>query len=163
MPRIAKIIAALAMAGIGAFAGAETVYKWVDGSGQVHYTDLPPRQGDAKILGVYQQESGSVDEEGAEDDFTEEGDDTDESPQATDQPPRASEPPISDEARAAAASDAAKAKVVNCKAAQDKYQLYIQSQRLYRTLPDGKRVYLSNEELDEARARAKQDVDDFCS
>jgi hypothetical protein len=82
MPRIAKIIAALAMAGIGAFAGAETVYKWVDGSGQVHYTDLPPRQGDAKILGVYQQESGSVDEEGAEDDFTEEGDDTDESPRA---------------------------------------------------------------------------------
>ena len=163
MPRIAKIIAALAMSGIGALAGAETVYKWVDGSGQVHYTDLPPSQSDAKILGVYQQESGSVDEEGAEDAFAEEGDDTVDSPQVTDQPPRASEPPISDEARAAAASDAAKAKVVNCKAAQDKYQLYIQSQRLYRTLPDGKRVYLSNAELDEARARAKQDVDDFCS
>jgi hypothetical protein len=163
MPRIAKLIAALTMAGIGAIAGAETVYKWVDGAGQVHYTDLPPRQGDAKILGVYQQESGSIDEEGADDDFIEEGDDTDSAPQVTDQPPPVSEPPISDEARAAAASDAAKAKVENCKTAQDRYQTYIQSQRLYRDTPDGKRVYLTDKELTEARARAKQDVVDFCS
>ena len=162
MPRILKFIAALAMAGIGAIAGAETVYKWVDGSGQVHYTDLPPSQGDAKILGIYQQESGSVDE-GGDDDFTEEGDDTDSAPPATDQAPTASGPPVSDEARAAAASDAAKAKVENCKTAQDRYQTYIQSQRLYRDLPGGKREYLTDKELNEARARARQDVDDFCS
>ena len=118
MPRILNFIAALAMAGIGAIAGAETVYKWVDGSGQVHYTDLPPR---------------------------------------------ANEPPISEEAWAASEADAAKAKVENCKTAQDKYQLYIQSQRLFRELPDGKRVYLTDKELTEARARAKQDVVDFCS
>lgn len=163
MPRIAKFIAALAMSGIGAIAAAETVYKWVDGSGQVHYTDLPPRQGDAKILGVYQQESGSVDEEGADDDFTEEGDDTDSAPPVTDQTPSASGPPISDEARATSAADAAKAKVENCKTAQDRYQTYIQSQRLYRDLPGGRREYLTDKELAEARARAKQDVDDFCS
>ena len=73
MSRIARILAALVMAGIGAVATAETVYKWVDGSGQVHYTDLPPRQADARILGVYQQESGDVDDEGYDDDYAEEG------------------------------------------------------------------------------------------
>jgi hypothetical protein len=163
MPRILKFVAALALAGIGALAGAETVYKWIDGAGQVHYTDLPPRQGDAKILGIYQQESGEIDDEGAGDDFIEEGDDAGSAPQAsTDaQPPPG--PPVSESAMATSQADAAKAKVINCKAAQDKYQLYIQSQRLYRTLPDGKRVYLTAQELTEARARAKQDVDDFCS
>ena len=55
MSRIARVLVAILMVGIGAVAAAETVYKWVDGAGQVHYTDLPPRQGDAKILGVYQQ------------------------------------------------------------------------------------------------------------
>ena len=72
MSLISRVLAALLMAGIGAVAAAETVYKWVDGSGQVHYTDLPPRQGDAKILGMYQQESGDVDEDGG-DDYSEEG------------------------------------------------------------------------------------------
>ena len=164
MPRIAKLIAALTMAGIGAIAGAETVYKWVDGAGQVHYTDLPPRQGDAKILGVYQQESGSIDEEGASEDFIEEGDDDKgNAAQESDAAPRTAEPPVSEEAMATSQADAAKAKVANCKTARDRYQTYIQSQRLYRELPDGKREYLSDKQLTEARARAKQDVDDFCS
>ena len=72
------------MAGIGAVAAAETVYKWVDGSGQVHYTDLPPRQSDARILGVYQQESGDVDEGDYGDDYSEEGGDDGAAPERAD-------------------------------------------------------------------------------
>ena len=163
MPRIFKVIAALALAGIGAIAGAETVYKWVDGSGQVHYTDLPPRQGDAKILGVYQQESGDIDEEGAGDDYTEEGNEAGSAPQASSESPRTPEPPVSAAAMAEAEADAAKAKVEQCKAAQDRYQRYVDSRRLFRETPDGKRVYLTDKELTEARARAKQAVTDYCS
>ena len=165
MVRISRVFAALAMAGFAAVAAAETVYKWVDGAGQVHYTDLPPRQGDARILGVYQQESGSVDEEGAGDDYTEDGDDSDSGsdPDASDETPGTSEPPVSDAAMAAAANDAAKAKVEQCKAAQDRYQRYIDSRRLFRETPDGKREYLTDKELTEARGRAKQAVDDYCS
>ncbi|HEU4516070.1 MAG TPA: DUF4124 domain-containing protein [Steroidobacteraceae bacterium] len=151
------------MAGIGAIAGAETVYKWVDGSGQVHYTDLPPRQGDAKILGVYQQESGDIDEEGAGDDYTEEGNEAGSAPQASSESPRTPEPPVSAAAMAEAEADAAKAKVEQCKAAQDRYQRYVDSRRLFRETPDGKRVYLTDKELTEARARAKQAVTDYCS
>ena len=167
MSRIARVLAALVMAGIGAVAAAETVYKWVDGSGQVHYTDLPPRQSDARILGVYQQESGDVDADGYEDDYAEEGggddDDDGNDDGASPNAPSTPEPPVSDEAMQAAADDVAKAKVEQCKAAQDRYQRYIDSRRLFRETPDGKRVYLTDKELSEARGRAKQAVDDYCS
>ncbi len=151
------------MAGIGAVATADVVYKWVDGSGQVHYTDLPPRQGDARILGVYQQESGDVDDGDYGDDYAQEGSDGGGSPQGTSESPSTPEPPVSDAAMAAAAADAEKAKVEQCKAAQDRYQRYLDSRRLYRETPDGKREYLTDKELSEARGRAKQAVDDYCS
>ena len=63
---------------------------------------------------------------------------------------------------AAAEADAAKAKVVQCKEAQDRYQRYIESRRLFRETADGKRQYLTDKELTEARARAKQAVDEYC-
>jgi hypothetical protein len=160
MLRISKIVLAILLSGIGAMAAAETVYKWVDRSGQVHYTDLPPKQADAKVLGVYQQESGDVEGDDTGDDASGAGDDNSGS---GDSEPNAAEPPPSDEARIAAANDAAKAQVENCKKAQDKYQRYIDSRRLYRPTADGKRVYLTDQELADARARAKQEVDDLCS
>ena len=163
MVRIPKVVLAVLLAGVAAMAAAETVYKWVDGSGQIHYTDLPPRQGDAKIISVYQQESGmSEDGDAGSGDFTEEGG-SDNAQASTPSKPRTAEPPVSDEAKAAAENDAAKAKVVQCKEAQDRYQRYLDSRRLFRETADGKRVYLTDQELTEARARAKQAVDDYCS
>ena len=64
---------------------------------------------------------------------------------------------------AAATNDAAKARVEQCKSAQERYKRYIESHRLYRETADGKREYLTDKELTEARARAKQTVDDYCS
>ncbi len=163
MSRISRVFAALVLTGIGAVAAAETVYKWVDGAGQVHYTDLPPRQGDAKILGMYQQESGDIDEEGAGDDYAAGGNDDGGAPDASSDVLGTPEPPVSDAAMAAAEADALKAKVEQCKLAQDRYQRYIESRRLFRETADGKRQYLTDKELTEARARAKQAVDDHCS
>lgn len=152
-----KILIGLLMAGLAAMVTAETVYKWVDRSGQVHYTDLPPRQADARILGVYQQEAGVVEGE------SEGGDEGDDEPDgATMAQSGTPEPPVSDDAMAAAEADAAKAQVEQCKAAQDRYQRYIESRRLFRETPDGKREYLTDQELTEARARARQAVTDYC-
>lgn len=164
MVRLSRVVGALLLAGVAAVAGAETVYKWIDTAGQVHYTDLPPRQAGAKVLGVYQREAGTVDgeESGDTDDYSEEGD-TGEPPETGSEQPSTPEPPVSQEAMAAAQADAEKAKVEQCKAAQDRYQRYIESRRLFRETPDGKRVYLTDKELTEARARAKQAVDDYCS
>ena len=163
MVRFSQVVCALLLAGVAAVAGAETVYKWVDTAGQVHYTDLPPRQAGAKILGVYQQEAGTIDdgESGDSDDYSGQ-DDSGEPPDTGSDTPSTPEPAVSDAAMAAAQADAEKAKVLQCKAAQDRYQQYINSRRLFRETPDGKRVYLTDQELTEARARAKQAVDDYC-
>lgn len=160
MVRFSRVLGALLLAGVAAVAGAETVYKWVDTAGQVHYTDLPPRQAGARILGVYQQEAGTI-QEGDSDEYPDEGD-SGSPPELDPESPRTPEPPVSDAAMAAAQADTEKAKVEQCKAAQDRYQRYIESRRLFRETADGKRVYLTDQELTEARARAKQDVDDLC-
>jgi len=164
MSRISKVVWALLMAGIAAIATADTVYKWIDSAGQIHYTDLPPRQGDAKILGVYQQESGDVQDEPSDNgNYAEEGGDNGNDRAQPQTAARTPEPPPSDEAMKSAEQDAAKAKVEQCKAAQDRYQRYLDSRRLFREKPDGQREYLTDKELTEARARAKQAVDDYCS
>lgn len=158
MSRIHKVLIAFLMVGVTAAAAAETVYKWVDGAGQVHYTDVPPTQSDARILGVVHQ-AGVLEEDEGYDYDEEGGDDAATAPSGTPTPP---EPPVSRQAMQAAQDDAAKARVEQCKAAQDRYQLYIQSRRLFRE-ENGKRVYLSDQELTEARARARQAVDDYCN
>jgi hypothetical protein len=50
----------------------------------------------------------------------------------------------------------------NCAVARDRAERYKVSQRLYRTLPNGEREYLSDAELDEARAKADADVANWC-
>ncbi len=163
MVRIQKVILAFLLAGVAAVATPETVYKWVDSSGQVHYTDLPPQQSGARILSVNQQESDLPDDGGSDNgDFSEEGDsDTLRSPQPGET--TTPEPPVSDQAMAAAEADAAKAKVLQCKTAQDRYERYVNSRRLFRETADGKREYLTDKELTEARARAQEAVSDYCS
>ena len=163
---IQRILMTLVMAGLAAVAGAETVYKWVDSSGQVHYTDLPPRQSDAKILDVFEQAVGDLDDDsqaGSEDGFDEgagETGDEGSSDEAGTASPRPTD--LSDAMLAAARTDAERAKAEQCKLAQDRYKKYIEARRLFRE-QDGKRVYLSDKQLDEARAQAKLAVDDYCS
>lgn len=156
-----KILMVLLMAGLTAVASAETVYKWVDSTGQVHYTDLPPKQADARILSVTHGPANMSEDDGMDgaDYGDENGDDAAANAASGTSTP---EPPVSQEALTAAQDDAARAKVEQCKQAQDRYQKYIESRRLFRE-EGGKRVYLTDQELTEARARAKQAVDDYCS
>jgi Domain of unknown function (DUF4124) len=156
---IRKLVIALALAGLASVAAAATVYKWMDAEGQVHYTDRPPRAGDAKIIAVY--EEGSPEDEGAESTATA----GDESP-----PADATASAAQDEEQAAASqaqvnavnADVAKARAENCKKATERYNSYVTSQRLFRTGPDGQRQYLTDAELSLARVSAKKDMDLFC-
>jgi hypothetical protein len=69
-------------------------------------------------------------------------------------------------ADAAAAAEAREAKAADrarrCTAARERYQAMTDAWRLYDEGPDGERRYLSNDEIDAARARAKQTMDEFC-
>jgi hypothetical protein len=50
----------------------------------------------------------------------------------------------------------------NCAIARGRVERYSISHRLYRSLPDGEREYLSDAEIDEARARAEADTKEWC-
>ena len=50
----------------------------------------------------------------------------------------------------------------NCAVAQERAERYRVSQRLYRTAANGEREYLSDAELDDARAKADADVANWC-
>lgn len=51
----------------------------------------------------------------------------------------------------------------NCERARERRERYTSSRRLYRTTADGEREYLSSEEIDEARAQAAADVEQWCN
>ena len=50
----------------------------------------------------------------------------------------------------------------NCEIARERQQRFTVSRRLYRTNADGEREYLSDPQIDEARAKAAVDVEDWC-
>ena len=143
----------LMLAGLATVAAADTVYKWVDRGGQIHYTDLPPDQPGAKLLGVFERQMvvGSEGEEGA----------ADTAPEFYDPEPALEEASDRD-AATAVQRDVAQAYAEQCKKAQEKYRHYVESRRLFREMPDGSRQYLTDEELTRARVEAKQDVDAYC-
>jgi hypothetical protein len=63
---------------------------------------------------------------------------------------------------ATVAKDLEATRVERCKKARDEYQTSVRSQRLYRATPDGKREYLSEAELAEARVQALKAVESIC-
>ena len=75
-----------------------------------------------------------------------------------------------DSKAAAKAADAASAKQLSaedrakrCADARQRYQSYMDSHRLYEEGANGERRYLTSEEIDAARASAKQVMDQFCA
>lgn len=152
MLRRLGLVLALCSLATGAVAGS--VYKWMDRDGQVHYTDRPPRSTDAKIIAVIQQSTGVSESEAVAAAAGESGG-------AADTPPDPAPEAASAAMRQAVEADVAKARAEQCKKAQERYQNYVESYRVYRE-KDGKREYLNARELDEARLRARQDVDTYC-
>lgn len=141
------LITALVYTLFGAFAHAD-VYRFTDEKGQVQYTDKPKLL-PAERLQVRSQRTDVV---GAQE-RVEAGDAT-----------------VKEAAgKAAAQADIkqaselnAKDKVERCVKARERYDQYMNSQRLYKTLPNGEREYLTDAELDAARAAAKTSMEEFC-
>jgi hypothetical protein len=72
-------------------------------------------------------------------------------------------PPAEPEAPEPTRAELAAERQANCAAARERNDRYQMSRRLYRSLPDGEREYLTDEELDSARAGAQADVEQWCN
>lgn len=147
-----RTLITIMLAGLATVAAAESVYKWIDASGQVHYTDRPPTESGAKLLGVFEREQILSGEEAG-------GEDT--ASNTYDAGP-ALEEAQGDQAAATVQRDLDQVRSEQCKQAQERYKTYIESRRLYRETTDGKREYLTDAELAAARIEAKKEVDDLC-
>jgi len=129
-----------------AFAHAD-VYRFTDEKGQVQYTDKPQVL-PAERLSVQSQRTDMVAIQAR----------TDAAAASKDGANKAAAQVNAKQASELTAKD----KVERCVKARERYDQYMNSQRLYKTLPNGERSYLNDAELDAARAAAKVSMEEFC-
>lgn len=140
------LLSALLAAIIVTPALAQEVYRTVDERGVVHYTDRP--LSDRSQL-VKVEAKGTSQPRAA----------------ASAGPAPADDPQgdlVEQDTVAAARTEQAALRAEACRQARTAVAAYERSPRLYETLPDGGRRYLSEEEMIAARAQARQAVIDFC-
>lgn len=128
----------------------ETVYRWVDADGNVQYSDRPMTSAAQPVTVRVTPPSNSP------------------RPQRATPAPRPATPEDGDDSDATeeseeSAAQAAAQREQNCEIARERLQRYVQSRRLYKALENGEREYLSDAEIDAARARAQADVESWCS
>jgi hypothetical protein len=138
----------------GGMAHAGDVYKYVDERGATLYTDKPI-PGAVLVISGNQRPAEAAARANAANQAN------------TNSQLSASNPRIAtnqDDARVAAnvARDLEASRAERCKQARDVYQKSINSQRLYRQTPDGKREYLSDAELEKQRIDSAKAVDSIC-
>ncbi|MCC7330497.1 MAG: DUF4124 domain-containing protein [Gammaproteobacteria bacterium] len=158
---LCRIVVSVSLAGLCAQAGAAdqgSVYQWVDKDGTPHYQDRPPedvnaaqaakelslryKATDAEAMAAAAKKKSELDSAA----------DLRKKQQAGDSKADASE------------RDQVKGeREQGCEQARDKLQKYETAHRLYRPGADGERHYLSDEEIDAARAEARRAVDEWCS
>ena len=147
-------IGSILFAGAFSVAQAADVYRWVDDHGGVHYSDqwVPGSEviKSTKPHPVSTSESASS------------------TPKSTSSSNTANALPKS-AAVQAMQQDKAKVREQQCKEAKERYEKAIQARRIFKTKvgekdTDGEtqREYLSDEEADSYRVKARQDVQDLC-
>jgi hypothetical protein len=133
---------------------ATTVYRTVDPEGNVHYSDRP-EGADTEELTIRIQRAGVPTPPASAPEASREAD-----AGGAQQPAEPAGPTPGQLAQEAERQ--AQQREENCATARDRAQRFAISHRIYRSLPDGEREYLSSEEIDEARARADADVKAWC-
>lgn len=129
------------------------VYKWKDVQGRVHYTDKPPPP-DGTLISIeptwYARRDGAPPPARA-------------AAPSSATAPDASTPAADAALRNAVQSDVANVRTEQCKKAQERYQNYVVSRRLFKEGEKGERIYLTDAELTEARLNAKREMDETCA
>ncbi len=137
-------IVTLVLLAVASLYGAE-VYRYVDDDGNVAYSDRPVGQNAEAIIitttppGVPPQAASAPQDDAGTPDET-----------------------VQRERREPTPEERAADRAANCTIARERNERYSISRRLYRELPDGEREYLTDAEIDEARAGAAADVEEWC-
>jgi Domain of unknown function (DUF4124) len=129
------------------------VYEYKDEKGNKLYTDKP-RTLPAQRLDIKTQKTDTVAVQARTDADLKRM-------QEADKARRQGSGAASDQQQASELS--AKDKAERCTKARERYDSYMNSQRLYETLPNNERRYLSDAELDAARNSAKVSMETLCS
>jgi hypothetical protein len=123
------------------------LYKYVDKDGKTVYSDQPPANTDSKQLNVQTGTSSptTVPKTAVERDK--------ELQKGREEATK----------KAADAQKAADLKDAQCEAAKQTYAQYANGGRMQRTLPNGEREMLSDEEIDAGREKAQKQMDAVCN
>jgi len=128
------------------------VYKYTDQKGMVHYTDKPETL-PAERLNVQSQRTYTVAVQARADENLKRAQESGDTQQKS----------AGEQAEQKAAAElTAKDKAERCTKARERYDTYMNSQRLYKAGADGDRQYLSDAELDSARNSAKTSMEELC-
>ncbi|EUJ10105.1 hypothetical protein Meth11DRAFT_0916 [Methylophilaceae bacterium 11] len=167
-----KLLIALGVLLVTALPVQAEIYKWVDKDGTVKYTDTPPPAG-AKSLSTIKKKATSPAVIPAPAAATPEGGLTNPTlAQPAGGDGAASEQEMAKKKREideiekknkAEKEAQAKQKQLNCSAAKANYQSYSQGGRVYRMNEKGEREYLDDKGLSDGAAKAKRDMQEYCS
>jgi hypothetical protein len=136
-------IITLGLLAASALHGAE-VFRYVDENGNVAYSDRPVGQNAESIV------------------ITTNAPVVPPRTTAAAQPNENPDESVQREPREPTPEERAEDRAANCTIARERMERYAISRRLFRPLPDGEREYLSDAEIDEARAGAAADVEEWC-
>ena len=140
-----RLIVLAAVLAIAPLASAQ-LYKYVDKDGKTVYSDQPPPNMDSKQINV---QTGASSPTAA--------------PKSALERDKEAQKARDDQAKKAAdAAKVAAQKDLNCEMARQNYTQYASGGRLQRINAQGEREFLSDEEIDTAREKAKQQMDDAC-
>jgi Domain of unknown function (DUF4124) len=126
------------------------IYRTVDANGNVRYSDRPEGEHAERLHIVVPEPTTPPAAPSA----------SEPSSNAAAQP-AASEPETT--TRPPTEAEKAEEKARNCSIATERLERYQVSHRLYRSLPDGEREYLSDEEIDQARSKAAAEAEKWCN
>ena len=146
MKRIVLLICVLAVATLA----SAQLYKYVDKNGKTVYTDQPPPESDPKAMRIPSSATGSAPAPGksavAQDKELQKGRD------------KAKE----NEKKAEETASRARQQEELCTNATMAYQQYSQGGRMTKLDEKGEKIFLGDAEIDAARERAKQKMDEVC-
>lgn len=143
MKRLAVLVLACALAPL---ASAE-LYKYVDKDGKTVYTDQPPSTAESKQLHVAPSAAAPETKSYVERDKELE---------------KQRKAEAAKEKKSEQTAAQAKAAEERCTQAQANYKSYVDGGRLLKYNEKGEREYMTDEEIESARAKSKQQMDEAC-